>query len=102
MSKSILLTKESTPQSFTIIRIITSHTYILEVLATTSTDSLDPTILYTYYTYTINLTQTLNASKNLTKQFIILVSEAKDLTNKHNTTIADYNTIITRLLQLQT
>jgi hypothetical protein len=67
MSESILSTKESTPKSFTIIRIIASHTHALEALATTSADCLDPTMLHTCYTHAINLTHTLNASKNLTE-----------------------------------
>jgi hypothetical protein len=102
MPEHVLTLTEPCPESFTIVNTIAGYPHALEVLATTSTDSLNPTMPHTHYANDINLTHTLNTSKNWTEQFTTLLAEAKDIPNEHNTTITNRNTTTTKLTQLQT
>jgi hypothetical protein len=81
------------PESFAIIKMLTSHAYTLTVLPTTSTDSLGPSMLHTGYINAINLTYALNTSKDLADWFTTLVTEAEDLMLECSTTVANGNVL---------
>jgi membrane-bound lytic murein transglycosylase MltF len=87
--------------SSVVIRIITNHVRAIEALATTSTNSLDYTMLLSSYENAISLTYTLHSSENLTDQFAALATENEDLAPKRDTTIADHNTLTTWVTQLE-
>jgi hypothetical protein len=101
MSESAPATTELSPLPFIIVRIIANHVHTIEALATTSADSLDHTTLHTSYENAINLACTLYSSKNLTNQFAILVTETEDLMVEYDATIADHNTLTTRVMKLE-
>jgi hypothetical protein len=83
------------PNSPLIVRILTDYACTIEALATTSTNSFDPTTLHASYEGAVNLTHALNTSKNLTDQFTALAAEIKDLSLNRDATIADCNILST-------
>jgi hypothetical protein len=82
-------------------RILIDHAYAIEAWATTSADSFNPTTLCISYEGVVNLTHTLNTSKNLTNQFTALTTEIEDLSLNRDTTIAYYNMLSTQVTQLK-
>jgi hypothetical protein len=100
MSETLSLTAELSYPPFIIMKIITSHTYALEALATASADSLDYAALYTSYKNAINLACVLYSRENLTNWFAMLVTKTEDLMLKYDATIADCNMLTTRVMQL--
>jgi hypothetical protein len=101
MSESASASTESTPQSSIIVRIIADHIRAVEALATASTDSLDHAMLHSSYENAISLAHALHSSENLTDRFTSLANENEDLALERDTTIADPNTLTTRVTQLE-
>jgi hypothetical protein len=92
---------ESTPRPSIVVRIITDHVHAIEALAAASADSLDYAMLYSSYENAISLARVLHSSENLTDRFTALATENKDLTLERDATIADQNTLTTRVTQLK-
>jgi hypothetical protein len=87
MYKTIPVTAKVFTPPFTIIKIIASHTPVLEAVTTPYIDLLDYATLCTSYENAINLACTLYSRENLSIQFTILVIETEDLILRYNSTI---------------
>jgi hypothetical protein len=89
------------PDSPLIVRIPADYAYAIKALAATSANSFNPATLRMSYEGVVNLTCTLNTSKNLTNQFTAHTTKIEDLSLNRDATIADCNMLSAQVTQLK-